>query len=363
MKIKIIRGAFLNPFELQNYYPIKSFHNIEVISSKFPISSNINFPIKKLYSPTDIPNFPFKYPLLNRIFIDAHLLYGLEGAIAGCDIAHVAETYYGYTYQATKAKKRGWVKKIVSTVWETISNNNQSLPGRAKIKKFCKENIDHFIAVTQIAKRALIEEGIAKEKITVIPFGVDIKKFTPSKSKKKKRNINILCVARLVPEKGVLDLLNAFLELKKTNKNLTLTFVGNGPLKSHLVGYKGVFVKKVNYNKMPAEYHKADIFCLASQSTKTWEEQFGMCLVEAMASGLPIVSTLTGAIPEVCGEVALLVKPNSLQELVIALEKLIYNKDIRQKMSISARRRAVDFFDSEKIAVKIQEVYEKLLCR
>lgn len=72
---------------------------------------------------------------------------------------------------------------------------------------------------------------------------------------------------------------------------------------------------------------------------------------------------LTGAIPEVCGEVALLVKPNSLQELVIALEKLIYNKDIRQKMSISARRRAVDFFDSEKIAVKIQEAYEKLLCR
>ena len=134
MTIKIIRGAFLNPFEIQNYYPLREKFNIEVISSKNPISDKINLPLKKLYSPTDLPAFPFKYPILNRIFGDAQQLYGLHKAIAGADIVHVAETYFGYVRQAIRAKRRGLVKKVISTVWETIPFNNQSLSGRRKNK-------------------------------------------------------------------------------------------------------------------------------------------------------------------------------------------------------------------------------------
>lgn len=361
MNIKIIRGAFLNPFELQNYYPLADKFNIEVISSKHPISDKIKLPLKKLWSPTDIPNFPFKYQILNRLFLDAHLLYGLEKAIAGADIAHVAETYYGYTYQAVMAKRRGLVKKVITTVWETIPFNNQSLKGRKMAKIYSRENIDHFIAVTERAKKALIKEGIKESKITVIPMGVDLNKFKPRPKLKNKRVINILCVARLVPEKGVMVLLEAFLELKKIFKNINLTFIGNGPLKNELKGYKGVFVKNVPYDKMPEQYSSADIFCLPSLQTNTWEEQFGMCLVEAMASGLPIIATKSGAIPEVCGNVALLAKEGSTSSYKENLTKLISNKVTRENLGKNSRVMAEKKYNTLNISLQVEQVYLNLL--
>lgn len=360
MNLKIIRGAFLNPFELQNYYPLKGKHNIEVISSKNPLSDKIDLPLKKLLSPTDLPDFPFKYPILNRIFGDAQLLYGLHRVISGADIVHVAETYFGYVHQAIRAKRRGLIKKVITTVWETIPFNNQSLSGRRKNKIYAKENIDHFIAVTQRAKIALLKEGIKEDKITVIPMGVDLKRFRPRPNDKNKRDINILCVARLVPEKGITDLVSAFWELKKTCKNLNLTLIGSGPLKKELSGFKNIYVKNVTYSKIHLEYANADIFCLPSRTTKTWEEQYGMCLVEAMASGVPIISTNTGAIPEVCGEVAVLVKPETPHALYNAIHKLIYNRELRQVMSHEGRKRAEKNYNSQITAKKIARVYQKV---
>lgn len=361
-KIFIIRGAFLNPFELQNYSPLKEKFDITAISSKFPISNNIDLPLIKLWSPTDLPNFPFKFPTLNRLFIDAHQLYGLEKVIKGADIVHVAETYYGYTHQAVHAKRRGEIKKIISTVWENIPHNNEGIKGRKIYKKLARENIDHFIAVTELAKSALIKEGVRSEKISVIGVGVDIKKFKPKPRIKSKRDLNILCVARLVPEKGVLDLLESFLKIGTKDNNVHLTFIGDGPLKADLTGYKNIFVKKLPYSKIPAEFHKADIFCLPSRATKTWEEQYGMVLIEAMASGVPVVTTKSGSIPEVCGDCALYSKPGDQTSLKTNLEKLLYNENLRSKMARSSRQRAIENFDREKIARQIESLYQKV-CR
>ncbi len=361
MKIFIIRGAFLNPFELQNFSSLKEKHDIQAVSSKFPISTKIDLPLIKLWSPTDLP-IPFKFPTLNRLFVDAHKLIGLEKVIKGADIAHVAETYYGYTNQAILSKRRGLVKKIISTVWETIPHNNEGISGRKQFKKLARENIDHFIAVTSLARRALIKEGVHTDKITVIPVGVDLHKFKPKEQTKKKRDLNILCVSRLVPEKGVEDLLEAFLNISGNDKNVHLTFIGKGPSRQDLTGFKNVFVRKVPYSKMASEYSKADIFCLPSRATSTWEEQFGMALVEAMASGIPIVTTDTGAIREVCGDCALYAKPGDQESLKTNLEKLLYNEELRHKMAKISRQRAVLKYDRNKIVHQIVSLYEKV-CR
>ena len=361
-KVFIVRGGFLNPFEMQNYYPLAEKFDITAVSSKFPISDKIDIPLIKLLSPTDLPNLPLKYPLLNRLFTDAHRLFGLEKVIRGADIVHVAETYYGYTHQAVVAKRRGLVKNIVSTVWEVIPHNNEGIRGRKKYKKLARENTDHFIAVTDLAKKTLIKEGVSEKKITVIPMGVDLAKFKPVTVTKKKKVINILCVARLVPEKGIEDLMQAFQKIREKNNHVHLTFIGDGPLKHDLSGYKNVSVRQVTYSRMVKEYQGADIFCLPSRTTKTWQEQFGMSLVEAMASGLPIVATDTGAIPEVCGDHALYAKPADPESLKTNLEQLIYNLDLRQKMSGLARERAEERFDQLKIAKQIQTVYQKV-CR
>ena len=120
------------------------------------------------------------------------------------------------------AKRRGLVHRIVSTVWEIIPFNNEGIKGRKEYKKLAYENIDRFIAVTQKAKDCLIKEGVRPEKISVINMGIDLKKFKPNPVKNEKRDINILCVARLVPEKGIEDLLLAFLDIKgKESKSKT----------------------------------------------------------------------------------------------------------------------------------------------
>ncbi len=363
MKIKIVRGAFLNPFEMQNYEGLGRDFDVEAISSKFPISTSTKLPLTKLWSPTDIPNIPFKYPILNRLFKDAHFLKGLEKALKGADIVHVAELYYGYTYQAIRAKRKGFVKKVISTVWETIPHNNESLKGRKRIKKYARENIDHYIAVTKRAKNCLIKEGIPEKKITVIPMGVDIDRFKPNPKLKNKRDINILCVARLVEEKGITDLLKTFLALREKTPNLRLTFVGRGPLKSDLAGHRNISVKSIPYSLIHNEYAKADIFCLPSRTNKTWEEQYGMCLVEAMASGLPIVATKTGSIPEVCGEVALLSPPHRPISLKQNLEKLIYNKELRERLGKKGRLLAEGKYNSHYTSKQIAKLYKKVLCR
>jgi len=191
MKISIIRGAFANPAELQNFYPLKNQFNIQVITSKHPIIREIDLPLIKLWSPTDIPNFPYKYSILNRIFTDAHYLVDLEKTITGSDIIHTAETYYHYTIQAIKAKQKGLVKKIISTVWEIIPHNNEGIKGRREFKRLSYRYIDHFLAVTTLAREALIKEGIPPEKITVIPMGVDLDRFSPKVKKVESKIINI----------------------------------------------------------------------------------------------------------------------------------------------------------------------------
>ncbi len=358
-KVSIIRGAFLNPFELQNFYPLAKKYDLRAISSMYPISEDIKIPLTKTYAVTDLPNIPFKYPLLNRISIDAHYLMGLEQILKGVDIAHVAETYYHYTIQAINAKKKGFVKKVVSTVWEIIPFNNEGIWGRKWFKRLAYEGVDHFLAVTELARKALLEEGVSDKKITVIPMGVDLTRFKPSKPNRKVTNI--LCVGRLVPEKGMGELAEAFQGLSEKYPNLKLTLIGDGPLKNSLSNIPGITIKRVPYQFIHEEYQKADLFCLPSKTTPYWQEQYGMALVEAMACGLPIVTTKTGAIGEVCADAAVYAKPGDANDLQLKLVRLIESESSRTILREKSLARAKARYDSKKTAKQIGSLYQKIL--
>ena len=350
IRVSIVRGAFLNPFELQNYYPFRDKYDLRAISSMHPISEDIEIPLTKTYSLTDLPNFPFKFPILNRLSVDAHYLLGLEQLLKGFDIAHVAETYYHYTTQAINAKNKGFVKKVISTVWEVIPRNNEGIWGRRRFKQQAYAGVDHFLAVTELAKKALLEEGVDEKKISVIPMGVDLKRFKPRpifrQSRISLRETNILFVGRSVPEKGIGELTEAYRRLSQKYPNLKLTLVGDG---------------RVPYTQIHEEYQRADIFCLPSKTTPHWQEQYGMALVEAMACGLPIVTTKTGAIGEVCGDAAIYVKPTDANDLQSKLERLIESESLRRTLAEKSRTRAKARYDCTKTAKAIDELYRKVL--
>jgi len=382
IKICLVRGKYLNNFEGQNYLFGKNDIQLTAVSSLFPLNRNFPFPVKKLVSPVDFPLFgrEIKY-FANRLLGDSQFLIGLEQLAGRFDIFHAADAHYYYSYQLAKLRQKNLIKKLLLTSWETIPFNNESVYKKKQIKYFTLKNTDHFISHTDKAKNALIKEGIDNNKISMIRLGIDLTRFKPKIDKTtrlrnfvKKNNITLLFVGRLVEEKGILDLYKAFKKIShfakasRDKQNIKLKIIGDGPLKNkiqYLINKdkltNSVSLEIKDYKEMSQVYQKADIFVLPAKRTKTWEEQYGMVLVEAMASGLPIVAYNTGAIAEIVEDAGILIREGDSEKLVTTINRLIEVGGLRVKLGKMGRRRAEVMFDAGKTAKKITEIYRRIV--
>lgn len=371
VKVAVVRGKFLNPYEMQSFAPLVNEFDLTAFSSLLPFPGVYPFPVVKLPSPMDIPNIPYKMPILNRLCIDAHYLWGLEEQLKGFDIVHSAETYYHYTQQSLNARRRGYVKKVIATVLETIPYNNEGIWGRKAFKKRAREELDHLIALTEKSKQALITEGTRPEKITVIGHGIDTEKFFPDPKPPTGNGITILFSGRLESYKGIYDLLSAFerllLDSDVSEYSLKLILVGEGAEKRklrQLIDRRGltqiVTQLSVPYDDMPALYRQADMFIAPSKPTATWEEQYCTALLEAQSSGLAIVTTRSGGIPENVGDAALLSTPGDVQSLYESLKRFVLDARLRRTYGKKARARALAVHDARRIADRIAGVYRNL---
>ena len=363
--VAIVRGKFLNKYEMQFYEPLVKHYAITAFGSLSTYHDRFAFPVVKLPSPMDLPDFPYKMPVLNRLFVDAHYLLGLEERLKNFDLVHTAETYFYYTQQCLNAKKKGYVKKVIATVLENIPFNNEGIWGRKEFKKRAREELDHIIALTNKTKDALIIEGTDPNKITVISHFVDTKRFHPVKNSKNPKIITILFVGRLEKYKGVYDIAEAAEMLLNDSDlhsfKLNFVLVGDGSEKKRLADKPNLEIRTATYKEMPEVYAKADIFIAPSKPTITWEEQYNTSLLEAQASGLPIVTTKTGGIPENIGEAGVLVPPGDIQAIVNALKTYILNPKLREAFAAKARKRAESVHDIKIGASILSALYNELL--
>lgn len=370
--IAIVRGRFLNKYELQFYEPLVKKYNLLGIGSKTSFHEKFKFPVKKLFSPVDIPSFPFKMPILNRLFIDANYLFGLENLLKNIDIVHSAETYYHFTIQCLNAKKRGLVKKVVVSVFENIPFAGEGIWGRRAFKKRVFQEADHLIAVSKKTKEALLIEGCPEEKISVINQHIDTARFKPTVKKKSSKQILILFTGRLEFYKGVFDFIKAAKVIlsDKSLKKIPLKFimVGEGSQKNKLqelekeLEIENFFTHlSLSYEKMPRVYQEADIYIAPSRTTKHWQEQFSTVLLEAKASGLPIISTNTGGITENVGDAGILVDEGDVRAIAQQTKRLIKNPGLRLELGRKARKDALTRFTLEQGAKKLDGVYQKIL--
>lgn len=384
-KVAIVRGKFLNRYEMQFFEPLTREFDITAFGSEKPYHDRFAFPVVKLPSPMDLPDFPYKMPILNRLFVDAHYLWGLEEKLKslpagrqGFDLVHTAETYFHYTQQCLNAKRKGYVKKVIATVLENIPHNNEGIWGRRAFKARARKELDHIIALTQKTKEALLLEGTDEKKITVISHFVDTKRFRPSR-KPASTHLTVLFVGRLETYKGVFDILEAARLLSgdpdARKYKLIWRFVGDGSQKGNMerlekdYGLNAVH-KTASYDKMPEEYEKGDIFVAPSKPriamvrgkpTHAWQEQYCTALLEAQAAGLPIVTTRTGGIPENIGDAGILVEPGNVSDLAQAIKSFVLDPEKREAYARSARKRAETVHDIRFGSKKLADLYGSLL--
>jgi glycosyltransferase involved in cell wall biosynthesis len=171
--------------------------------------------------------------------------------------------------------------------------------------RFLVRYSDACIAIGTRSKEYLLKLGSIPEKIFVGYSTVDVDLFkTKSKFFKKERKAIrkklgiktsrvVLYVGQFIERKGLIHLLKAFEELVKTYKDVSLLLVGYGPLKEKLIDYVEVndlhnviFKSHIEVQKMPQVYSASDLFVLPSI-----EETWGLVINEAMACGLPIITT------------------------------------------------------------------------
>jgi glycosyltransferase involved in cell wall biosynthesis len=112
---------------------------------------------------------------------------------------------------------------------------------------------------------------------------------------------------------------------------------------------------------LPAEYHRFDTLVLPSLTRANWKEQFGRVLVEAMASGVPVIGSDSGAIPGVVGDAGLIVPEGDVGALARALGDLRGQARLSAALIERGRARFLAHFTHERIAAATVDVYRKLM--
>ncbi|MBA3659531.1 MAG: glycosyltransferase [Gemmatimonadales bacterium] len=223
---------------------------------------------------------------------------------------------------------------------------------------------DRVVALSEsLGQRAL--ETLPTLDYSVIHNGVELGRFHPPRSPRPVRLDRVRCiaVARLVERKGVGDLLRAFALLERGRYELEI--VGSGPDQAALrslalqlgLGREVRFLGSLDRDAVARRYRQADLFTLVS-----WEESFGNVFAEALASGLPIVGSRTGGIPEFVehGRNGLLVPPRTPEAIASAIGHLADEPLLRLAIGARNRAKAESTLTWEHVASQYIEVYDRV---
>jgi len=200
--------------------------------------------------------------------------------------------------------------------------------------------------------RELALKSSPKQKIDIIYNGVDIGKFKPLKTKKKNKKIVLISTGRLIKRKGYQYLIPAI-----RNLDIKLQLIGDGNLTTELkqlVKQNKIdveFLGKKNHKEIIKYLQKADVFVLPSLN-----EGMSNSILEAMACGLPIITTDTGGSKELIKGNGFIVKKNNISELKDAMQKFIDNSKLIKQMGNKSRK-LVEEMSWNNVADKYLGVY------
>ena len=217
---------------------------------------------------------------------------------------------------------------------------------------------DSIVVTSEEAKEAITSRfPQLSSKIDIIPNGVDVSLFKPPE--KEKESGRVLCfVGRLAPEKNLETLFSAL-----KNIDAELRVIGKGPLKKRLEGVaagnpKISFHGTVPNGQLPLFFNRSNVFVFP-----TLYEGHPKALIEAMASGLPVVATNVSGVREIITHMENGYLCNTDEESLRAgLLTVLNDQDLQIKLGAAARQYALAHYDLSKLAEREYAVYQQIMC-
>ena len=206
--------------------------------------------------------------------------------------------------------------------------------------------------------------------LRTVPLGTDPARFRPGidpSSVRSRYGLDrgrwLLSVARLTPHKGIDTGLRVLARLRERYPDLSYAVVGSGGQLRALqemaqslgVADRVRFLTAVPDSDLPGLYNCAEIYCGLSRWTEGAVEGFGISLVEAAASGLPVVAGRSGGVPEAVheGETGLLVDPTGLDEVGGALQNLLDDRALAGRLGAAGRRAVETYYNWDRVTADL----------
>jgi glycosyltransferase involved in cell wall biosynthesis len=313
--------------------------------------------------------------------------FAAEEAFAWADVVHAEELSFWFAADAARRRPRSRFR-LVQTAWETLPmlasyRNRRARRNRGQVLA----HTDLFLPTTERAALTLRLEGVEPERIEVCAPGIDAVRFASAAERRETATEHVIVSpGRLAWEKGHQDVLRALALLHRDivarpdrqPLRPRLQIIGAGPEQARLEAYAqelglsaSVEIGAVAYDDMPDRFAAASAMVLATQASATtylpfdiprafWEEQFGMVLAEAMASGLSIVTTTSGAVPEVlAGAPATMIAPGDWVGLAHALAEGPLSRPAGERVSYPAR--IIEHYSTTAAAGRLEAAYRRVL--
>lgn len=258
---------------------------------------------------------------------------------------------YGYDVSSFPNRYMGWGRYYLHPVWKRA---------------------DLVLAMSKDMSEDLVRLGCPDEKIRIHYYGIDLTRFEYVQRDSMATPVRILFVGSLSERKGVEDILRAFARIASRRSQVELRFVGSGPLRTTLehltraldLETRVSFAGFVRHENLKDELSQAHIFCHPSRTLENRsKEGIPGTIVEAMATGLSVVTTRHAGIPEMVrdGEDGFVVAERDVNAIAQALLILVDKPELRALMGNKAASRAQQKADAVRQTAELQKIYNDVV--
>jgi glycosyltransferase involved in cell wall biosynthesis len=250
-------------------------------------------------------------------------------------------------YVASGAQIANWTGARTKLIFATFQNTFKRYPFPfAQAERFAIARAAGVVAWGKtVAENLGRRDAYRGKPIRLIPAGVDVGVFRPDRA----RGREILTRLGLTPRVPVVGYLGRFVEekglrfltrvLARLTEPWQVLFVGSGPLETFLREWASQFRDRarvavgVTHDEVPAYLNAMDALCAPSQTTPAWREQFGRVIVEAFASGIPVIGSDSGEIPYTIGEAGVVVPESDEESWVRVIDRILCSASERDQLA------------------------------